>query len=108
MLETKSGEKREVPMNELVKNIRKSFWTALKKSGIKDFHFHDLRYTAASQQVMAGVDLNTVREILGHNSIEMTIRYAHLSPNHKKRAVDILGESFGLQEVSKNLDLVPV
>ena len=132
LLETKSGEKREVPMNEVVKNelikvrkhpkspyifchpngqrvkdIRKSFWTALKKSGIKDFRFHDLRHTAASQLVMAGIDLNTVREILGHNTIEMTLRYAHLSPNHKKRAVDVLGESIGLQETSKSFDLVP-
>jgi integrase len=131
LLETKSGQKREVPMNELVKNelikvrkhpkspyvfchhdgqkvkdVRKSFWTALKKSGIKDFRFHDLRHTAASQLVMAGVDLNTVREILGHKTIEMTLRYAHLSPNHKKRAVDILAESIGLQEAANPSDLV--
>ena len=96
------------PNGERVKDIRKSFWTALKKSGIKDFRFHDLRHTAASQLVMAGVDLNTVREILGHNTIEMTLRYAHLSPNHKKRAVDVLGESIGLQAVPKSLDLVPI
>jgi len=73
-----------------LRNVRKSFFTALKKSAILDFHFHDLRHTFASQLVMAGVDLNTVRELLGHKKIEMTLRYSHLSPDHKKRAVDIL------------------
>ncbi|MFH1640351.1 MAG: tyrosine-type recombinase/integrase [Candidatus Omnitrophota bacterium] len=66
--------------------------TAVNKSGIVNFHFHDLRHTFASQLVMSGVDLNTVRELLGHKSLEMVLRYSHLSPDHKKRAVDILGK----------------
>ena len=41
---------------------------------------------------MSGVDLNTVRELMGHKSLEMTLRYSHLSPDHKKRAVNILNK----------------
>ena len=73
-------------------DIKKSFFTAIKKFGIVNSYFHDLRHTFASQLVMSGVGLNTVRELLGNESLEMTLRYSHLSPDHKKRAVDILGK----------------
>ncbi|MBA7494726.1 Tyrosine recombinase XerC [subsurface metagenome] len=73
-------------------NIRKAFEGARKRAGIVDFRFHDLRHTFASHLVMAGVDLKTVQELLGHKSFEMTLRYAHLSPEHKKTALDILGK----------------
>jgi len=39
---------------------------------------------------MAGVDLKTIQELLGHKTIDMTLRYAHLSPNHKRAAVEVL------------------
>jgi len=71
-------------------NIRKAFEGAKKRAGIVDFRFHDLRHTFASHLVMAGVDLEAVQELLGHKSFEMTLRYAHLSPDQKKVALDIL------------------
>ena len=71
-------------------NVRKSFETALKKSGILNASFHTLRHTFGSYLAMSGVDLNTIRELMRHKSISMTLRYAHLSKDHKGRAVDVL------------------
>ncbi|MCX7706037.1 MAG: site-specific integrase, partial [bacterium] len=69
------------------------FQKSIKKAGIKDFRFHDLRHTFASRLVMRGVDLRTVQELLGHKSFNMTLRYSHLAPEHKRKAVEILEKS---------------
>lgn len=71
-------------------DIKRSFKTALKKVGICDFKFHDLRHTFASHLVMAGIDITTVRELLGHKDLKMTLRYAHLAPSHKLKAIATL------------------
>jgi integrase len=117
LTDTKSGEGREVPINNTLgemfvemphsiestyvftnkdgdpyKEIKRSFSTALRKAEIYGFRFHDLRHTFASQLVMKGVDLTTVKELLGHKSIIMTMRYAHLAPEHKTKAVRVLDE----------------
>jgi integrase len=66
-------------------------WTALTKAAqIDDFRFHDCRHDYASRLVDAGVDLYRVKELLGHASIEQTQRYAHLSDDAKRAAVEVL------------------
>jgi len=113
---TKNGERREIPINDILFNclsgivrniktdfvfynpdtlkpyydIKKSFATALKKSKIIDFRFHDLRHTFASSLVMSGADLASIQKLLGHKDIKMTLRYSHLSSVHLKDAVGLL------------------
>src|SRR5579864_797458 len=68
--------------------LQRGFRKALGRAGLSDLHYHDLRHTFASQWMMAGGDLYVLRSILGHKSIAMTQRYAHLSPAYKRAMVD--------------------
>ncbi len=112
----KNGESRSVPMNKVLtetlravrmtalatahvfctlhggpyRSFRSAFERAVRKAGLVAFTFHDLRHTFASRLVMRGVDLPTVKELLGHKTIAMTLRYTHLSSDHKQRAVSTL------------------
>jgi len=72
---------------ERLDDVKKAWLPVVKAAKLANFRFHDLRHTFASKLVMAGVDLNTVRELLGHADMKMTIRYAHLAPEHKAAAV---------------------
>lgn len=105
---SKSGRPREIPMNQIlidlfksieqsesrifpVDGFRRSWETAKQQAGITDLRFHDLRHEFASQLIMtAGADLRTVQELLGHSSPVVTMRYAHLSEQHKRDAVERL------------------
>jgi integrase len=71
----------------LYRSFRSAFEQAVRKAEVKDFTFRSLRYTPASRLVMAGVDLPTVKESFRHRDIGMTMRYTHLSSNHKQTAV---------------------
>jgi integrase len=115
---SKNGDRRDVPMSDRVwevfqeiprrldtpyvfaildgtpqADLKTAWGKALERSGIENFHFHDLRHTFASTLVMAGVDIRTVQTLLGHRDITMTMRYAHLSPAHLKEAISKLGSS---------------
>ncbi len=68
-------------------HVKRSWKHIITQAAIAKFRWHDMRHHFASSLVMAGVDLNTVRELLGHADIKMTLIYAHLSPEHKAQAV---------------------
>lgn len=102
---TKSARRREIPMRQVVYNvlsslpgphegrvwpsgdIRSAFETAVKAAKIDDFHFHAARHHFASWFVMRGGSLQALKEILGHATLSMTMRYAHLAPEHLRGEV---------------------
>src|SRR4030095_321719 len=69
-------------------------WHACRRAGIRRLGWHVLRHTFASHLVMRGVPLKVVQELMGHASIEMTMRYAHLAPAMHSEAVRLL-DSYG-------------
>ena len=117
--QTKNGERRFVPLvnfaadrmrehakvrqlgNDLVfpgKNgkpleIGKMFAEALERMGIADFHFHDLRHTAASALAMNGATLSEIAEVLGHKTMQMVKRYAHLTEGHTRGVVGRMNQA---------------
>jgi site-specific recombinase XerD len=89
------GQQKESPVfpgraGEAVQGARGWFKDAVTRAGLTDYTWHCNRHTFASRLVMAGVDLRTVGELLGHRTAQMTLRYAHLAPSHTASAVDRL------------------
>lgn len=82
-------------------NIRRAFETAVIEAKLDDFHFHDLRHHFASWFAMRGGSLQALKEILGHADMKMTLRYAHLAPEHlRSEIVKTEGRSPNLTNVN--------
>lgn len=134
---SKNGEMRHVPLNRaalaalgilrqradgtgpVIRNVqceplaspRHWFEPAVREAKIRGFSWHCLRHTFASRLVMAGVDLRTVQELMGHKSIAMTVRYSHLAPKHTLAAVERLAEAIPAAPTDTKTDteaIVPV
>ena len=118
--DTKNGKRRAVPLNEearkaleslgrfraehcpdsiwvfshrngeRVQYMQNGFKAACRRARLTDLRVHDLRHTCASWLVQAGIPLLEVSKLLGHSTIEMTERYAHLAPENLKAAVGVL------------------
>lgn len=122
---TKNGEKRHIPLGvealAMLKHRhevhdRKNPWVfpsakkeqpfdfdtlfdkVVAKAGIEDFHFHDLRHTAASYLAMGGASLLELQKILGHKSLDMVLRYAHLSKGHMESVPDKMKDYLALPD----------
>jgi len=131
VINSKNGDSRNIPMNnglrrnldrmcseskheyifshedgKPIKSVKQGFWSALRRSGINHCRIYDLRHTFASNLVMEGSDIVTVKELMGHRDINMTMRYSHPSPQHKKEAVSKLtvGNMDTYLDTSSNLD----
>jgi integrase len=89
-----------------MKSVKKSFKTALLKSQITDFRFHDLRHTFASHYVMNCGDLMSLKEILGHSNLKMVERYSHLAAAYKRKMINNLnGKFLNCQIFAKNQEI---
>ncbi len=133
LLKTKNKEKRTVPLNQTVlellkvkgkvrsisgfvfsgkahtkiigRNLLRAFYSARETAKLADVRFHDLRHTFATRLVQSGIDLYVVKELLGHKTITMTMRYAHHFPESLRHGVEVLdtwGAQKGAQSIKKS------
>jgi len=124
ILKSKSGKGREIPISQdlmpLLLNLRKgpfekvfnitvpalrySFNKLLKKLGMEEYHFHDLRHTFASHYMMNGGALLDLSKLMGHSRVEQTVRYSHLSPHYIQKTISVMNGVIALPE-PQNLQL---
>jgi len=130
LTETKNDEPRQIPINkklaEILKRIKLRQWrvglqsehvftyrgnnisdtvktafgAAVKRAGILDFRFHDLRHTFASHYIMRGGSIGALQKILGHKSVNMTMRYAHLSNEFARNEIERLADLTDVTQMS--------
>lgn len=139
VMESKNNEKRTIPMNEKVYNLLKekskvrligcdfvfhsphsksklfnqalerAFSNCVKKAGLDDLHFHDLRHTFGTRLSQKGEDVLTIKALMGHKTLMMTSRYVHHNVESLRHAVEGLGQSNSTKlaqlEVAKSLSL---
>ena len=85
-------------------DFKRQFRNTIKASQIENFRFHDLRHTFASHLVMSGVDIKSVQELLGHASLIMTMKYFHLAPDHRLRAIKTLDLAYQTDTTTDTVD----
>lgn len=115
VVKSKNGEKRSIPMSMTLFetlgsikvrdisgrvfplsgwSVRKAFDKAVEKAQIENFRLHDCRHTFATRLVQNGVDLYKVKELLGHKTLAMTMRYAHHYPESLRSSVELLDNCY--------------
>ena len=105
LADTKNGDRRAVPVHPKIAHlvhllpltapkitVQRAWQRARAAAGLQHLHFHDLRHSAASEMVNAGVDLFTVGRVLGHRDPRSTGRYAHLTAESLAAAVAKIGK----------------
>jgi integrase len=121
---SKNGEKRSIPISATlqttlqgikvreisgrlfplaVRSLRAGFEKAVGKAELENFHFHDLRHTFATRLVQNGVDLYKVKELLGHKTLAMTMRYAHHYPESLRSSVEVLDRSHNVVTITSRV-----
>jgi integrase len=122
IVKSKNDEKRAIPMSNTLFatlssiklrdisgrvfplsgwSVRQAFDKAVEKAGLENFRLHDCRHTFATRLVQNGVDLYKVKELLGHKTLAMTMRYAHHYPESLRASVELL------DKCNKSVTIVP-